>query len=87
MQEINVGDGKTKRKVPAIVVLHEQLLRSALRGDKKAATLASKFAAEFRVNDVKDEVALDLTRLNTKERNILQRAWPILQKAKTLKKT
>lgn len=87
MQEVSVGDGRSKRKLPAIVVLHEQLVRSALKGSEKAAALAAKFAAEFHVNDVKDEVSLDLTRLTSKERDILRKAGPILQKAKTVKPT
>lgn len=87
MQEVSVGEGRSKRKIPAIVVLHEQLLRNALKGNDKAAALAAKFAAEFRVNDIKDDVSIDPTRLTSKERDILCQAWPIIQKAKTVKKT
>lgn len=86
-QEVTIGDGRSKRKVPAIVVIHERLLRNALKGDNKAAVLVAKFAAEFRVNDIKDEIFIDPALLTPEERDILFQAWPILEKIKASKRT
>jgi hypothetical protein len=85
LQEISVGDGGLKRRMSAVVVLYEKLLRDALKGDAKAATLAVRLAGELGVMHIKDKPVVDFSGLTSEERETLNKAWPIIQKARAAK--
>jgi hypothetical protein len=85
LQEISVGDGKTQRSMPAVVVLHEKVLRDALKGNAKSANSAIKYADQLGVLHIKDAIGLDLSLLTPEEEAKLREAMPLLRKARSVK--
>jgi hypothetical protein len=84
LQEIVVENGGSKRRMPALIVLYEKLLRDALKGDSKAAALAVRLAIDLGVMNIRDERGLDLSLLTPEERAKVREGMDILRKAQTI---
>jgi hypothetical protein len=80
LQDISVGDGESKRRMSAVVVLYEKLLRDALKGNAKATALAVKLARDLGVMHIKVKPEPDYSVLTRQERELLNQVGPIFQK-------
>jgi hypothetical protein len=84
LQEIIVENGGSKQLMPALTVLHEKLLREALKGHLKAAALAVRLADDLGVMNIRDERRLDLSILTPEERAKVSEGMTLLRKAQTI---
>jgi hypothetical protein len=85
LQELSVGDGRTQRSMPAVVALHEKVLRDGLKGNAKSANSAIRYADQLGVLQIKDAIELDLSLLTAEEQEKLREAMPLLRKARSVK--
>ena len=85
MQEVAVGDGKKKRRMAAVVVLHERVLREGLKGSAKSAYEAIKNAEQLGVQQIEDAIGIDYSVLTSEERELMNKTLPIIQKLKATK--
>jgi len=85
LKEIPVKDGNSRVRMSRVVLLHETLLREALKGNARSASLAVKLAGELGVMHVKDEVGMDLSKLTSDEKEQIDKAFHLLRKAQILK--
>jgi hypothetical protein len=80
LQDISVADGGSKRRMSAVVVLFEKLLRDALKGNAKATALAVKLAGDLGVMHIRIKPEPDFSVLTPEERELLRQVGPIYQK-------
>lgn len=84
LQEVVIENGGSKRRMPALTVLHQQVLRNALKGDPKAAALAVRWAVDLGVMNIRDERRLDLSLLTPEEHAKVREGTELLRKAQTI---
>ena len=85
LQEISVGDGKKQRRMAAVVVLHEKVLRDGLKGNAKSANSAIRYAEQLGVLQIEDAIGIDYSVLTSEERELMNKTLPIIQKLKATK--